>query len=164
MPVLDIDGLTFSFPDRWEASKFDEWSFYRNQFAKQGSGIKAVDAIAVDPGKHAFLIEVKDYRHPETEKPSQLPNALANKVLHTLAAMLPAKLHASEAAEKKLAGQVLKCVSLRVVVHIELPPRHIPVVDLADVKQKLGQLLRAVDAHPKIVSMRDMKGVGWTVT
>jgi hypothetical protein len=164
MPVLDIDGLTFSFPDRWNASKFDEWAFYRNQFSRQGSGIKAVDAIAIDPNKHAYLIEVKDYRHPETEKPSQLPAAIANKVLHTLAAMLPAKLHASEAAEKKLAGDVLKCVSLRVVAHIELPPRHIPVVDLADVKQKLEQLLRAIDAHPKIVSMRDMKGVGWTVT
>lgn len=164
MPVLDIDGLTFSFPEGWDAQKFDEWSFYRNQFGKQRNGIKAVDALVVDPEKCAFFIEVKDYRHPDTEKPSELPAAIAAKVLDTLAAMIPARLHAAEKDEKALAAAVLKCRSLRVVAHIELPQRHIPVVDLADVKQKLGQLLRAVDAHPKVVSMRDLKGLKWTVT
>lgn len=163
MPVLDIDGLTFTFPVDWKAQKFDEWSFYRNQFAKQRNGIKAIDALAIDPDKTAFFIEVKDYRHPETEKPSQLPAAIATKVLDTLAAMLPAKLNATEKEEKELAAAILKCVSLRVIAHIELPPRHIPVVDPADVKQKLGQLLRAVDAHPKIISMNDLKGMKWTV-
>lgn len=163
MPVLDIDGLIFTFPDNWGASKFDEWIFYRQHFSRQGNGLKAVDAIAVDPSRCVFLIEVKDYRHPGTEKPSQLPAAIANKVIHTLAAMLPAKIHASVPEEKHLAEQVLKCISLRIIVHIELPQRHRPVVDLADVKQKLTQLLRAIDAHPKIVSMQDMKGMQWTV-
>lgn len=162
MPVLDIDGLIFTFPASWTATKFDEWAFYRNQFSRQSNGIKAVDAIAVGPGHCAFLVEVKDYRHPETEKPSELPAAIAIKVLHTLAAMLPAKLHAS-GDEQRVAAAVLKAIVLRVVVHIELPPRHIPVVDLADVKQKLQRLLRAVDAHPKVVSMKDMKGLAWTV-
>ncbi|MDB5790683.1 MAG: hypothetical protein JWQ80_707 [Massilia sp.] len=164
MQVLDIDGLIFTFPEDWDAGQFDKWSFYRNQFAKQSNGIKAVDAIAVAPDKSAFLIEVKDYRHPDTEKPSQLPEAIANKVLHTLAAMLPAKLNATDPDEKRLAGAVLKCVSLRVVAHIELPQAHRPAVDLADLRQKLGQLLRAVDAHPKIVSTQNMKGLAWTVT
>lgn len=163
MPVLDIDGLTFTFPQTWQASKYDEWSFYRNQFAKQGDGIKAVDAVALAPTNAAFLIEVKDYRHPGTEKPSQLPEALANKVLHTLAAMLPAKLHANDPAEQQLAAAILGCVSLRVIAHIEQPQRHRPVVDLADIRQKLKQLLRAVDAHPKVVSMSDMNGLAWTV-
>lgn len=163
MPVLDIDGLIFTFPDGWDAGKFDDWAFYRQQFSRQGNGLKAVDAIAVDPHRCIFLIEVKDYRHPETEKPSQLPSAIADKVIHTLAAMLPAKIHAVVPEERRLAERALKCVSLRVVVHVELPERHRPVVDLADLRQKLAQLLRAIDAHPKIVSMRDLKGMQWTV-
>ena len=164
MQVLDIDGLTFSFPEDWDAQKYDEWAFYRNQFAKQRNGIKAIDALAIDPDKCAFLIEVKDYRHPDTEKPSQLPAAIATKVLDTLAAMIPAKLHATEKKEKELAAAILKCASIRVIAHIELPQRHIPVVDVADLKQKLAQLLRAVDAHPKVVSMHDLKGMKWAVT
>jgi hypothetical protein len=164
MPVLDIDGLIFTFPAGWDADKFDDWTFYRNHFSRQSNGIKAVDAIAIAPNRAAFLIEVKDYRHPDTEKPSQLPAAIAAKVLSTLAALLPAKLNAADPDEKRLAGAMMKCVSLRVVAHIELAPRHRPAVDLADLKQKLGQLLRAVDAHPKIVSMQNMQGMGWTVT
>lgn len=163
MTVLDVDGLTFAFPEKWRASKYDEWSFYRNRFAKQSSGIKAIDVVAIDPEKCAYLIEVKDYRHPGTGKPSGLPVAIAGKVMDTLAAMLPAKLLADEADEQEVAAAILKCKSLQVVAHIEQPARHMPVVDVADIKQKLKQLLRAVDTHPKIVSMKDMKGMGWTV-
>lgn len=111
MLVLDIDGLAFTFPDRWNASKFDEWSFYRNQFSRQRNDIKAVDAIAVGPDKNAFLIEVKDYRHPETEKPSQLPAAIANKVLYTLAAMLPRHAACVRSSREKLGRQ---CIEMRV--------------------------------------------------
>lgn len=163
MPQLNIDGLTFTFPQGWQASKYDEWSFYRNQFARQSNGIKAVDALALSPENAAFLIEVKDYRHPDAEKPSQLPNAIASKVLYTLAAMLPAKLNANERLEKQMSTEILGCASLRVVVHIEQPQRRHPVVDLADVKQKLCQLLRAVDAHPRMVSMSNMGGMAWSV-
>lgn len=164
MPALNIDDLTFTFPQAWQASKYDDWSFYRNQFAKQGNGIKAVDVLALGPVNAAYLIEVKDYRHPDTEKPSQLSDAIANKVLYTLAAMLPAKLNANDPTEQQLATVFLNCASLRVIAHIEQPRRHQPVVDLADIKQKLRQLLRAVDAHPKVVSMSNMGGMAWSVT
>ncbi|ABM36455.1 hypothetical protein [Polaromonas naphthalenivorans] len=79
MPVLNIDGLRFDFPAAWQASKYDEWQFYRNQFVKQDDGIKAVDALVLSNDNTAFLIEVKDYRHPETEKPSELSQAVAHK-------------------------------------------------------------------------------------
>jgi hypothetical protein len=163
MQSLDIDGLTFNFPDGWDAQKYDEWVFYRNHFSKQKNGIKAVDAIAIDPEKCAFFIEVKDYCHPDTEKPSELAAAIANKVLDTLAAMIPAKLNAAETKEKALASAVLKCLSIRVVAHIELPSQHVPAVDVSDLKQKLKQLLRAVDAHPKVVSIETPRGMKWTV-
>lgn len=164
MQVLDIDGLTFTFPEHWMVSKFDEWKFYRNQFVKQIDGIKAVDGIAVSPERWAFLIEVKDYRHLDPERPSQLPLAIANKVLYTLAAMLPAKLQAVEEEEKRISAAVLKSVKIRVIVHIEQPIRPIPIVDVADVKQKLQRLLRAIDPHPKVVSMNNLHGLAWAVT
>lgn len=164
MPAINVDGLTFTFPAGWQASKYDEWSFYRNQFCKQKSGIAAVDLVAVSPGKDAFLIEVKDYRHPEAVKPSQLPEAIANKVLSTLAALLPARLNANDPNEKSLSDEILRCSSLRVVLHVEQPAGHQPRVDLADIKQKLKRLLHAVDAHTKIVSMQNMLTLAWTVT
>lgn len=164
MPNLNVDGLTFTFPATWQASKYDEWAYYRNQFAKQGNGIAAVDVLAVSPGHAAYLIEVKDYRHPEAVKPSELPAAIANKVLCTLAAMLPASLLAVEVSEKNLAKDIIGCQSLHVVLHVEQPRAHKPVVDLADIKQKLKGKLRAIDPHAKIVHMAGMAGLNWTVT
>lgn len=161
--ALQVEALTFTFPAGWQASKYDDWSFYRNQFARQYNGIQAVDVLAKEPNGTAYLIEVKDYRHPDTEKPSQLPQAIANKVLMTLAAMLPAKLNGNDPAERAMADTVLTCHKLRVIAHIELPQAHQPAVNPADLKQKLAQLLRAVDAHPKVISKHSMPGLGWTV-
>ena len=166
MPSLSIDGLNFAFPPGWKASKYDDWAFYRNQFVKQRNSLKAVDALAVSDTGVAFLIEVKDYRHPEADKPSDLPQVVADKVLHTLAALLPARLNATEPREREVARAVLQCQSLHVVLHVEQNPRR-RVLDLADVKQALKPLLRAVDCHPKLVCMQstqNMAGLGWTVS
>jgi hypothetical protein len=164
MPVLNIDGLKFDFPDTWQASKYDDWSFYRHQFVRQNDGIQGVDALALSTSNEAFLIEVKDYRHPETEKPSELPAAVAGKVLNTLAAMLPARLLANDPTERQLAAAILNCSALKVVLHLENPQHHRRVVDPADIRQKLRRLLRAVDPHLKVVSMDNMQTVAWTVT
>jgi hypothetical protein len=51
-----------------------------------------------------------------------------------------------------------------VVLHIEQPIKHKAIVDLADIKQKLKQLLRAIDAHPKITSMGNMQSLNWSVS
>lgn len=161
---LRIEHLQFEFPGGWQASKYDDWAYYRNQFAKQRDSLKAVDIVALSPEKTAFLIEVKDYRHPGAVKPSQLAEAIANKVLHTLAALLAARLRAHDLAEKDLAAAITACRELRIVVHIELPQQHDPVVDLADIKQKLKSLLRAVDPHPQIVSSNKMASLAWNVS
>ena len=107
---------------------------------------------------------MKDYRHPEAVKPSQLPETIANKVLSTLAALLPARLNANDPNEKSLSDEILRCSSLRVVLHVEQPAGHQPKVDLADIKQKLKRLLHAIDPHTKIVSMQNMLTLAWTVT
>jgi len=163
MTTIQVERLTFTFPAGWLASKYDEWSFYRNRFARQFDGIKAVDLIALDPESTAYFIEVKDYRHPDTEKPSELPLAIAKKVLMTLAALLPVKLNGNDPGECAMAASVLSCRKLRVVAHVELPQSHRSVVDPADIRQKLAQLLRAVDAHPKVVSMNALRGLAWQV-
>jgi len=161
--ALQVETLTFTYPAGWLASKYDDWSFYRNQFSRQHNFIQAVDMLAREPNGTAYLIEVKDYRHPDTEQPSQLPQAIANKVLMTLAAMLPAKLNGNDPAERTMANAVLSCQKLRVIAHIELPRARQPAVNPADLKQKLAQLLRAVDAHPRVVSKNNMHGLGWAV-
>ena len=43
MPSITEGQLKFSFPTAWQASKFDQWSFYRNQFQQVCGGAKAID-------------------------------------------------------------------------------------------------------------------------
>ena len=163
MTTLRVENLDFTFATDWQATKYDDWSFYRNQFLKQGSGIKAVDLLAIAPDRTCYLVEVKDYRHPDSKKPSKLPEAIASKVLMTLAAMVPAGLHANDPDEKEFAARVLRSSALCVVAHIELPRRHMPVVDKADLAQKLAQLLRAVHTRPKVVSKSAGSEMPWSV-
>lgn len=158
-----VDNLTFTFPDGWQAEKFDDGTFYRKHFSKQMNGIKAVDLLVKDLNGIAYFIEVKDYRHPDTIKPKGLADSIAEKVLMTLAAMLPAKYRASDPAERALAASILDCDDFRVVAHLELPARHKLVIDPADIKQKLKQRLAAVDRHVKVVSMSKMQGLEWSV-
>jgi hypothetical protein len=107
---------------------------------------------------------VKDYRHPQAIRPSDLADTIACKVLDSLAAMLPAKLRASDSIEQSMAARILECEDLKVIAHLELPQAHKPVVDPADIKQKLKQRLAAVDRHVKVVSMTRMRGLEWNVS
>jgi hypothetical protein len=164
--TLHVDGLNFEFPEGWLVEKYDDWQFYRCQFSKQKNEIKAVDILALSPENCAYFIEVKDYRHPDTKpiKPSELPQKIAGKVLDTLSALLPAKLRARKAEEQQFAKKILVCKNLKVIAHLELVKHRPPLIDPADIKDKLARLLRAVDAHPKVVSMKTLSKVPWTVT
>ncbi len=164
MPVVrQVENLTFIFPEGWEAEKFDGWTFYRKHFPRQMNGIKAVDLLAKGPDGVAYFIEVKDYRHPDTVKPTDLADAIAHKVLMSLAALLPAKYRASDPTEQALATSVLDCDDFKVIAHLELPQGRKPVVDPADIKQKLKQRLAAIDRHVKVVSTARMQGLAWAV-
>lgn len=164
MNPLDVDGLLFSFPQGWRVSKYDEWGFYRNQFVRQQNGLRAVDLLVVAADDTAYLIEVKDYRNPSADKPSDLPSVLAEKVLHTLAAMLPARLGATNSAESQMASAVLAAKNLRIILHVEQPRRRIPLIDPADLQQKLKRLVRAIDPHVKVVSARNLGKLPWQVS
>ena len=162
-----VDGLNFYFPDNWQVSKYDDWSFYRNQFARMRNGIKSLDLLAIDTDKTTWLIEVKDYRANQRTKPSDLGEEVAYKVFDTLAAIIPAKINATHSDEKQLARAVSASRKLRVVLHLEQPKKRTKLrpraINPADVQQKMRQLLKPVDTHPLVVDMRSMKRLEWQV-
>ena len=167
---VEVDGIAFDFPERWEVSRYDDWAFYRRQFARI-VGVKAVDLLALGSDRSVWLVEVKDYRaHPRT-KPSDLHEEVARKVLDTLAALLPCSLSAPDQGEKSFAQKALETSpgkQLRVALHLEQPARHSKLfpraIDPADVQQKLRRLLKPVDPHPVVDESGDHRRVPWTTT
>lgn len=166
MPRVDVDGLTFDFPDGWNATKYDDWSFYRKHITRV-EGIKALDLLAMDPERTVWLIEVKDYRRNARTNPSDLSDDVALKVYHTMAALLPASLNASSDADKQFARAVVRARKLRVVLHLEQPAKHSKLFPRAinpdNVQLRLRQLLKPVDAHPLVLETNRMMGMRWSV-
>lgn len=159
--------LTFSFPAGADASQYDDWAFYRNQFNSAFGGTKAIDLLYVD-NDQTWLIEVKDYRaHPRT-KTVDLGDEIAFKVRDTLAGLAAGKCYANDADEKRLAKLALTKNKLRVVLHLEQPTKHSKlfpkVVDPSKLMMKLKQKLKVVDAHPVVVDQHSLKAnMNWTV-
>jgi len=162
---IDVDGLAFCFPDGWTASKYDEWSFYRSGFSRMWPGIKALDLLAIDREKTAWLIEVKDYRHAARTKPSALGDEVARKVFDTLAALPPARVNANDETERLVARHMLGAKRYRIVLHLEQPEKHSRLrpraINPADIQQKLKQLLKPIDARPLVVEAAGMRGLPW---
>jgi hypothetical protein len=163
-----VDGLAFDFPPGWRASKYDDWAFYRKQFGKMRSGIKAVDIVAIAPEQVLWLIEVKDYRRPRQSKVPSLPGIVAAKVFDTLAGLLPAAVNANDDAERALASAALGAGRLRVVAHVEQtskPSKLFPqAVDLSRVQMVLRRLVKAIDPHALVVDRGEPARVPWTVS
>jgi len=166
MQTITEGGLEFSFPNAWLVSKFDDWSFYRNQFQSVCGGVKAVDIVAVEPRVCFWNIEVKDYRQHRRTKTIDLADEVAFKVRDSLAALVAARVNANDANEKALAEAALRCPRLRVVLHLEQPAKHSKLfpraIDPAKIQQKLKQLIKAIDPHPTVVELARMNGVAWT--
>ncbi len=169
MPSLHEGRLRLDFPIGWEAQKYDEWTFYRQQFLRARDGLKGVDVLAWDPAwKTAWLVEIKDYRQHGRQKDTELWREVADKVLDTLSGLLPAAVNSNSEVERALARKVLQAKRIRVVLHLEqrqhgsrLHPR---AIEAADVKQKLKQVLRAVDSHPQVVETARMGGLAWAAS
>lgn len=166
MPVLNVDGLTFIFPDHWNVAKYDEWSYYRNRFCRFMRNKKAVDLLAIAPDGVLFLIEAKDYRVHARTKVIGLVDEFAQKVLDTLAAMLPCRVNGDDQAETDFSQSVLNAQGLRVVLHLEQPAKHSKLFprafDPADIKMKLRQQMKPIDAHPMVVESATL-GLSWQV-
>jgi hypothetical protein len=166
--TLLVDGLTFEFPDSWILGRYDQWSFYRNRFSRIGNGLKALDLLAVSPSRVAWLVEVKDYRVHQRTKPSNLAEEVSQKVLDTLAAILPSKINGDDPDEVRISTRVMRAIQLRVVLHLEQPAKHSKLfpraIDPANVHMELRRKLKAIDAHPVIAEIAYMHGLEWNVS
>jgi len=167
MSIENIDGLTFTFPAHFQTSKYDDWSYYRNQFSRISTGIKAVDLLVIDPTNAAWLVEGKDYRQHQRTKPCELHVEIALKIRDTLSALLPASLNATVDTEKEFAKKILTSHQLRVVLHLEQPAKQSKLfpraIDPNSVRSKLRQSLKAIDAHCLVVEANNMCNLGWNV-
>lgn len=155
MTSLTEGRLTFSFDAGVYASKYDEWSFYRNQFQNSCSRAnKGVDFFCHD-GRCGWLIEVKDYRIPHTEKVTDLPETIAVKIRDSLAGLIAASFGANVADEKRMARKFARLQELRVVCHLELPAKSSRLRPKAIEPDKFldsfRRLVKAIDPHPQVV-------------
>jgi hypothetical protein len=168
MPEITVDELRFTFPDGWNVSKYDDWSHYRNQFIKVCVGVKAIDVLALEGVECCWLLEVKDYRKHVRTKTIDLAEEVAEKARDTLAGLVGAQFRANDDEEKNAARQALRAKNLQVVLHLEQPAKHSKLfpraIDPAAVQQRLKQLLKAIDPHPRVVEKARMAGIPWSVT
>lgn len=121
MITLDVDGRLFTFVNSIEVTKYDGWDFYLRRF--QDLGVKAVDVVALSENGVLYLIEVKDYTHPQAEKvPHDLVERVVGKCRDTLAGLAAAQFNA-DGDERRMVRAALRSDRLRVVLHVELPQR-----------------------------------------
>lgn len=166
MKSIRVESLRFDFPEGWQAEKYDESDFFKNQFQRI-QGTKAVDIFAVDPKSCTWLIEVKDYRTHQRGKDEALPNEIALKMRDTLAGLAAAQVNATDDHEKNAAKHALECRKFRVVLHLEQPCKHSKLFprafDPANVTQELKQRLKPIDPHPLVLEKSRMRPVAWKV-
>ena len=164
---IDVDGLTFSFPDGCAVGKYDEWTFYRQQgFQNTAGSSKAVDILCIADDE-AWLIEVKDYSsHPRTKK-GDIADEVATKVRDTLAGLAVACKRSEDCSERRLAQQALGTRKWRAVLHLEQPPDRTPLrqqtIDPSRQIIKLRSLLKAIDPDAMVLNRSNSGGVPWTV-
>ena len=168
MTVIKEGELQFDFPDDCQASKYDDWSFYRNQFNSVAKCCKAVDIVCVESNV-SWLIEIKDYRqHPRT-KAIDIADEVALKVRDTLAGLAAAARNANNMQEREHAKQALASQKWRVVLHLEQSPTSRRLwknsIDPAALLSKLRtKILKAIDAHPLICNRnKPHPQIPWTV-
>jgi hypothetical protein len=166
MTALTEGKLTFTFPNGWQVSKYDEWPFYRNQFIRCLDS-RAVDFLALSPNSEIlWLIEVKDYRLNQRTKTTELFDEVASKVKDTLAGLVAAKMDEAH-TNQAFASSCLAARHLRVVLHLEQPAKPSKLFprpyNPANLKDKLKQLVKPIDPHPMVTDMATRQSLSWTV-
>ena len=185
--------MKLTFPAGWQASKFDEWAFYRRQFSRlsglratcgakncgaeltcvacgkpASTGTKAIDILAIEQTSCCWCIEIKDYRRGRRTKAIDLADEVAIKVRDSLAGLAAAAANANDESEQNQAISALACRRFRVVLHLEQPAKHSKLFPRAlnpiNVRDRLKQLVKGIDPHPLVVETTQMNGVTWSVT
>lgn len=170
MPNIPEGDFNYCFPTTWTAKKYDETSFYKNHFQSFANGCKAVDVLAFCDQDTLWLIEQKDYRQGSSITSAELFQAMADKVIGTLACLVAARAQAQHAGIcHTLATQALTKKKIRCVLHVEQPRSHSrlfpQVIDPANARLKIRQTLRAVDNKAEIGDKTTLNnlGLGWTI-
>lgn len=166
--ILAEGSLNFEFPDHIDATKYDEWSFYRNQMNSAFGGSKAIDLIGIEKKSTMWLIEIKDYRRNQRTKPIDIADEIAAKARDTLVGLIAALLNANSTDEQSFAKRALKTKKIRIVLHLEQPLKHSRLFPIAinpiNVQQKMKQQLKTIDAHPVVVDHQSLRpDMGWRV-
>jgi len=150
--TADVDGMRLTMPAGWWVWKYDDSDFHQTQFQNFAGGVKAMDAIALDPERTLWLIEVKDYRQNRRRKPSSVFAEVADKARDTLAGLAVARVTAMVQQERSLAQQALGSRQIRVALQLAQsahPHRLFPqVVESADADIQLRRAVKQVDAKP----------------
>ena len=153
MTTLREGDVEFEFDEGCEASHYDKWAFFRNQFGRLAGGSKAVDFLCIND-RYTWLIEVKNYRYHGRTKPSELHEEVATKVRDTLAGLAAARANAVD-PERKTARRALS-KRWRVALHLEQPNRpsklRPKIIDPATLKMKLRQAAKRLG--PLIAMLR----------
>ena len=150
--TADVDGMRLTMPAGWWVWKYDDSDFHQTQFQNFAGGVKAMDAIALDPTQTLWLIELKDYRQNRRRKPSSVFAEVADKARDTLAGLAVARVSAKAQRERTLAQQALGSRQIRVALQLAQsarPHRLFPqVVESADADIQLRRAVKQVDAKP----------------
>ena len=150
--TADVDGMRLTMPAGWWVWKYDDSDFHQTQFQNFAGGVKAMDAIALDPTQTLWLIELKDYRQNRRRKPSSVFAEVADKARDTLAGLAVARVSAKAQRERSLAQQALGYRQIRVALQLAQsarPHRLFPqVVESADADIQLRRAVKQVDAKP----------------
>lgn len=119
MTEIQEGRLVFRFDNGCDVGKYDDWAFYRNQFARV-SHSTAVDFVCVHR-EECWLVEVKDYSSHRRTKPSELGDEVGRKVRDTLAGLVAGSVNANNADERTIARRACRSRALRVALHLEQP-------------------------------------------
>jgi len=168
--IIKEGKLTFNFPIPFNAISFDDTNYYRKHFIKIQEGIKAIDILAIKGNKN-YIIEIKDYTHPETTDLSQiqLVEDIIKKVICSLSMIYPMSLEANDTNEQNIAIEFLQNRELFIIFHIEIPPPRRGLrqskYKLANIQMKLRERLKSITSKSniKVVSKSNLKNLPWSV-
>ncbi|HEY4714820.1 MAG TPA: hypothetical protein VIH30_11350 [Aquirhabdus sp.] len=171
MPRIPEGHFFYDFPATWTAEKFDKDTYYRVHFQSFAGGRTAVDVLAFGGGNELWLIEQKDYRVGAQIKAAEMFDAIASKMLDTMACLVAARSNAAAGTRSEIvASGALRKTKVRCVLHIEQPSTHSKlfpqVVDPKTVQDKLRTVLKAIDrrAHAGSQTQLNSLMLGWAIS
>jgi hypothetical protein len=178
MTSLRVEKLVFDFPGTVAAEKYDDWQHVNRDWPDR-AGRKKVDLVVVQPASApltTWMIEAKDFRiitdPPKRSNLEDLPATMAKKVEDTLLGLAATAAQGQVATEKAHAAAAVQAAQRRIVLHLEPHPpggTHsalFPQKFIADVLQKLKQLVAHIDPKPQVLSIARTPdaNVPWTVS